>query len=210
MENSLPLIQIKNCFLMHNFKSEFERHKFKKMFSDVELFNFTIFFIKDICGIDVNITDVNSPQWYSIYKNVISPLVTGKITTEETPSTEVSILSPATAIYYSLFQLYKHEAPRKMYELLEPILVQRIAGNDNGAEFLFYPVIESLLDKQIAIVKEILEKEPQICNVPLFVTLFCSKSKKLSKNSSRKCISLLNEACKGINNGSSPVPSNTQ
>jgi len=200
----LPLEQIRACLLSNGYREEFLKRGFRRVYTDPALFQFTIGFLRDVCGMELGISSPSDRRWYAIYSGVVAPLVRGELAAtkekgQEQP--EAVVVTPAVAIYYALFQLYGDEAPRRMYEILEPIMVPRLSGEGNGAELLFYPVQAQHLDRQVAVVEEVLKAEPRICGVPFFVSLFCSKTKRLSAIASRRCASLLSEACRRVGGG---------
>jgi len=200
----LPLEQIKACLLANGYREELLKRGFRRVYTDPNLFQFTIGFLRDMCGIQLDIASPADPRWYSVYSGAVMPIVRGELAAGKErgqEQVEASVVTPAVAIYYAVFQLYGHEAPRRMYEILEPFMVARLSGEGNGVELIFHPVQAQLLDRQLAVVEAVLRAEPGICGVPFFVQLFCSKSKRLSAIASRRCASMLSELCRRVGGG---------
>lgn len=191
--------KIYDCLVKHGFFSEFtqnkSRLKLKVSYSNKNLFSFVRRFIKDNCGIELSIDTPNNSEWYNIYKHSVKPVLDGKLNKNLDSKTEAGIITPASAIYLALFELYGYEAPERMYRLLEPVLVEKLTGATNGGELLFYPVSEERLKQQLKVVKRVIALEPSICKVPIFTSTFCSKSKILSKSLSKRCYAQIRKVC---------------
>lgn len=191
---SVDVNEVYTCLLKHNFHSVFTQNNFKLTYKDRRLFEFVKKFVKEKCNIEIPIETPNT-EWNKIYKQAVKPIAKGELNKNVDNQSEAGIITPASAIYLALFEIYGYSSPERMYQILEQILVEKLSGKDNNAELLFYPVTEERLKAQIQLVKQVISKEPSICKVPFFMSAFCSKTKVLSKSFSKRCLLQLRRVC---------------
>lgn len=187
--------KIERCLITQGFADECNKRNLERKYSNIALFNFTISFIKEKCNIDIAFKGVNDIAWYRFYTKILNKALKGAITIKKEVYNEASIITPASAIYMSLYELYGHDASNKMYKLLEDFIVEHLNGKENNIDLLFYPIEENIMEKQIEITKLILKREPNICKISFFIPLFCSKSKRLYKKMSESCVKKVTLLC---------------
>jgi len=129
--------------------------------------------------------------WDKIYKLIVK-IYYGRVKVEKEGTGYVSIITPASALYLALREVYGADATEIMYQILEPVMTSALAFDQDAAYIahnLFMPVSPSSLDVLDAILPPILSNGKEyVCNekvAELFENLVCTRNQALPHNLSR-------------------------
>lgn len=187
------------CLTQKRFLDEARRMGLRLTRFNRELFQFAVELLSE-CGVEPP-SSVSDPVWKQAYSALILPerRVGGR---GEEQGVEAGYMTPATAVYYALYELYGATASKVMYGVLEDLLVPALWGEAYGLRkhvyLLFLPISPDKMDLQMELLRLVLQREPCVCSVPFFPRLLCSLSKTLSRSMARACIKRVKSICSGF------------
>ena len=121
--------------------------------------------------------------WGDVYK-ILFDAYYNKLKTTKSEPVSAFFITPASIIYYALYEVEGENAPEIMYYLLEPLLVPVLAGeaSPNKVRKLFIPLNGGDLEATMALVADIVRRgseylcRPEVVNV---LQLLCTTTEHL-------------------------------